>query len=226
MMGTFHIIMTFLAVMAARFKDAGLKDVVIQSTLVAEGSVETMFSGSRAYKRAARVYKIMYEVFSRILMEKFEDSHKETALALNTVLEDFDKASDDFNSIASCQELQNYSNELITFKENLAKESNLAKFWFSFLDMCEILFNLLYATRSGQWYLYVAAVRQSLPWFFAYDRTNYSRYLTTHFQDLSSLEVDFPFIYEEFTKGNFSVQLSSSNPFGRMEADKVIETTG
>ena len=50
MMGTFHIIMTLLAVMAVRFKDAGLKDLVIQSVLVAEGSVDTLFSGSRAYK--------------------------------------------------------------------------------------------------------------------------------------------------------------------------------
>ena len=46
MMGTFHIILTFLAVIAARFKDAGLRDVVIQSIVVAEGSVDTMFTGT------------------------------------------------------------------------------------------------------------------------------------------------------------------------------------
>ena len=31
MMGTFHIILTFLAVIASRFKDAGLRDILIQS---------------------------------------------------------------------------------------------------------------------------------------------------------------------------------------------------
>ena len=75
MMGTFHIIMTLLAVMAVRFKDAGLKDLVIQSVLVAEGSVDTMFSGSRAYKRAVRAYKILYESFSRLLLEKFKKEY-------------------------------------------------------------------------------------------------------------------------------------------------------
>ena len=70
MMGTFHIILTFLAVIAARFKDAGLRDIVIQSMVVAEGSVDTMFTGTRAYKRAVRVYKILYETFSRIPSRK------------------------------------------------------------------------------------------------------------------------------------------------------------
>ena len=54
MMGTFNIILTFLVVIAARFKDAGLRDVVIRSMLVAEGSVDTMFTGTRAYTRAVR----------------------------------------------------------------------------------------------------------------------------------------------------------------------------
>ena len=41
MMGVFHVILNFLAVIAARFKDAVLKD--IQSSTVAEGYADTMF---------------------------------------------------------------------------------------------------------------------------------------------------------------------------------------
>ena len=48
MMETFHIILTFLAVISSRFKDAGLRDILIQSSVVAEGSVDTIFTGSRA----------------------------------------------------------------------------------------------------------------------------------------------------------------------------------
>ena len=56
MMGTFHIILTFLAVIYSRFKDVGLRDILIKSSVVAEGSVDTMFTGSRPYKRAIRTY--------------------------------------------------------------------------------------------------------------------------------------------------------------------------
>ena len=72
MIGTFHIILTFLAVIASRFKGAGLGDVLIQSNIVAEGSMDTIFSGSHAYKRAIRIYKIMYESFFRIPFDDFE----------------------------------------------------------------------------------------------------------------------------------------------------------
>ena len=51
-MDTFHIILTFLAVIATRVKDAGLRDIAIQSNIVAEVSVDTMFSGTRCYKPA------------------------------------------------------------------------------------------------------------------------------------------------------------------------------
>ena len=68
-------------------------------------------------------------------------------------------------------------------------------------------------------------LRSTLPWLFAYDRTNYSKYLTAHYTDLLTLENTHPDVYNEFQKGQFSVQISEKNTFGRMEADKVIETT-
>ena len=57
MMSTFHIILSFLAVIATRFKDAGSQDIAIQSNIVAEGLVDTTFSGTRGYKCVVRVYK-------------------------------------------------------------------------------------------------------------------------------------------------------------------------
>ena len=59
MMGTFHIILIFLSVISSRFKDAGLRIIPIQSSVVPEGSVDTMFTGSRAYKRAICTCKIL-----------------------------------------------------------------------------------------------------------------------------------------------------------------------
>ena len=40
-----------------------------------------------------------------------------------------------------------------------------------------------------------------------------------------NLQVGHPEVYNAFVQGNFSVQLNEENTFGRMEADKVIETT-
>ena len=43
--------------------------------------------------------------------------------------------------------------------------------------------------------------------------------------EMTNLEEQHKVIYDEFMKGNFSIQLSDTNPFGKQEADKVIETT-
>ena len=61
MLDTFHTIIMFMAVIYKGFKDAGLRDLVIQSDLLAEGSVDQAFSG-KMYSRGFRVYKLTYEV--------------------------------------------------------------------------------------------------------------------------------------------------------------------
>ena len=44
-MGGFHTLMMALGVVGKRFADAGLKDTLIQSGVVAEGSIESVMTG-------------------------------------------------------------------------------------------------------------------------------------------------------------------------------------
>lgn len=48
MMGGFHLLMTLMAIIGSRFGDAGLKDVAIQSEVVAEGSIDNVLNGKHA----------------------------------------------------------------------------------------------------------------------------------------------------------------------------------
>ena len=43
--------------------------------------------------------------------------------------------------------------------------------------------------------------------------------------EMLTLETSHPEVFQEFKKGNFSVQLSETNPFGTCEPDRLIETT-
>ena len=98
MMGTFHIILNYLAVISTRFKDAGLRDIIVQSMIVAEGSVDTMFSGTRAYKRAVRVYKILYEAIFRLLLEEYEANNPNCCEKMDEYIQNLDEASN-FNTM-------------------------------------------------------------------------------------------------------------------------------
>ena len=60
MLGTFHTIMMFMAIIYKRFRDAGLRDLMIQPGVLAERSVDQALFG-KMYNRGIRSYKLLYE---------------------------------------------------------------------------------------------------------------------------------------------------------------------
>ena len=97
--------------------------------------------------------------------------------------------------------------------------------YYTYLDLCELSLNLVFATCSGNWELYLSCIEEVTPWAFAYDRQKYARSLLPCLNDMRELPSAFPEVYAAFCNGEFSVQMSHSNPFGQNKADKTIENT-
>ena len=93
------------------------------------------------------------------------------------------------------------------------------------VEMVEILLNTLYATRTGNWHLYLECIRDVIPYTFSHDNFNYVRYLTPIFGTMLELEKSHPYICENFKQGFLTVQLTEGKQFSRVEPDKVIEMT-
>ena len=64
-----------------------------------------------------------------------------------------------------------------------------------------------------------------IPWCFAYDKVNYSRYLTPYFAQMTNLGDKNAEEQKALRENSFSVQLASSNPFGRIPVDQTTEVT-
>ena len=62
--------------------------------------------------------------------------------------------------------------------------------------------------REGNFPLYVQSIGQLMPWFFAMDQYNYSRWVPVHIRDMLTLPQRHPEVYEQFLHGNFVVQKS------------------
>ena len=88
-----------------------------------------------------------------------------------------------------------------------------------------IVLGLLRASCEGDWDLHLHFMRMMIPWCFAYDKVNYSRYLTPSFTQMTNLGDKNPEVQKAFKEGSFSVQLASSNPFGRIPVDQTTEVT-
>jgi hypothetical protein len=102
---------------------------------------------------------------------------------------------------------------------------DLAGFWMSYIDLVDIMLDLLRSTREGDWKLHLSAIHRMIPWCFAYDKQNYAKYLSTYYAEMSNLETEHPDVLDHLQNGGFSVQLGSQNPFGRIPVDQTVEET-
>ena len=96
----------------------------------------------------------------------------------------------------------------------------------SYIDFIEnVIHGLLRGSREGNWNLHLNATRSMIPWCFAYDKINYARYLSPYFAEMTNLPAKKPDVYEGFKAGQFSVQMSCNNSFGRIPVDQTTKVT-
>ena len=75
MLRIFYTIMIFLGVLGKRFADAVLKDLLIQSSVVVEGSIDKSLCGKQ-YNGSVRSVKLVYEAFSTIFLEMLLEQYE------------------------------------------------------------------------------------------------------------------------------------------------------
>ena len=147
-----------MSIIGRRFPDAGLRDLCIQSGVVAERWVSALIEG-RSYNRAARFHKLSYEAFRRVAWAEFlpwvKSHHLQDAAQINKALEDIGRLADGllkstvdhiFNSLAF-QVLFERSEE---YMEHLRKTNvPLSAFWLSYIDMVELMLYMIAASRNA-----------------------------------------------------------------------------
>ena len=218
MIGMFHMLMMFMHILCKRFSAAGLRDVLIQSGVAAEGSVDKALS-RKMYNRGIRLYKLAYETITRKVFDVIVSTKEENDWVQSN-LNDINFATFWEHEIS-----QTMYNKFLDVREKLKAGEPLQEFWMSFLEMIELLLNTINAIRAGNWELLLECIWNILPYTFAHGNINYASYLTAMLADMLQLPEDFPEVYKEFMNGNFAAQLTDGSKFSRVKTDKVIEVT-
>ena len=77
--------MMYMGILNKRFSDAGLKDALIQGSIIAEGSTDSALRG-KCYNRGVRLYKTAYEsLLCSVLLEVMTDLSPEIENHLSTL---------------------------------------------------------------------------------------------------------------------------------------------
>ena len=80
--------------------------------------------------------------------------------------------------------------------------------WPTALELELLVLEFVRSVREGNFPLHVLILGNLVPWMFALDLVNYSRWLSIHIRDLVNLKEKQPSVYAEFEQGKFVVQKS------------------
>ena len=103
-MGGFHLLLMLLGVIGSRFGDAGLREIAVQSDVVAEGSVDKSLNGKQ-YNRGVHLHKCVYEALMRLLLKEIESS-VQSLPTLNLEQLKLELNQEEFGRVLSSHEFQ------------------------------------------------------------------------------------------------------------------------
>ncbi len=162
--------------------------------MIAPGSIEGVLT-EKHYNRCIRSHKFVYESMRRLRLKAFhetlstDESEKLNAIGVN-LLESVGK---DIPEICSSNsELTMWKKAYNSFVEKSCAENPTFAFCSTYIDMVQLLLMFIRATRTSDWKLHLSALRSMIPWFFAADRINYSRYSPCYWLEMSLLAKTHP----------------------------------
>ena len=114
-----------------------------------------------------------------------------------------------------------YGEKADKFHSMLKQNPNNA-LWLQYLEMVEILFSFIRASRDGDWLLHLDSFAAMLPWLTIYDHVNYARWGPVYLADMRGLAQTAPEVHEEFMAGNFVVKRHAGR-FNQVQVDQATE---
>lgn len=193
MMGGLHIEMASLKMVGHWLKGSGWDSALVQADITTSGRADAIL-------KASHITRSRY-------------AHQVSACALHMLKQRAYKASIVDNSDPD---------DFTTWVQKQCEAHPQFLFWSTALELELLVLEFVRSTREGNFPLYIQIVGKLVPWMFALDLVNYSRWLPIHIRDLVNLKERHPSVYVEFEQGKFVVQ-KSQHLFSKISMDQNHE---
>ena len=197
MFGGLHIEMTALTTLGDWLQGSGWTHALVQAEITTAGTADSFLRAAHV-TRTRRAHQVTVTVLY-ILQRRAYDQYSTT----NTEDDEHPGSFEDWCS----QREQSYPQ---------------FQYWTTVLAL--ELSTLIYvrSLREADFSMYLDALTELVPWFFALDPTNYARLVPVHLRDMAELANKHPDVFTEFSNGHFTVQ-KTNRMFSAIPLDQAHE---
>ena len=232
-MGGFHIALNFLSVIGKRYSDSGFEDILVEADLYGSNTVAKIIKG-KSYDRGVRAHKLMLEALLRLKWEAFcqwaaQEREQINTTSVDEALRECNLAieKEDMHLLGDmllnmCKEIEVFKDPFNRFCEESEVKSKTFQFSNEYTKMVGTLLRYIRAERVSNWDLHLASVVEMISYKFAYDHTNYARWMSVYLCDMRLLPSSSPSVQMEFEAGSHSVN-RSANSFNMVWTDMALE---
>ncbi len=195
MFGGLHIEMAALKTVGDWLEGSGWAEALVQAQIVTVGMADSLKKASHVM-RTRRAHQVT--VAALYILQHCAYDHYSLTCSEDAPL-DFDSWCDER-------------------KQNFPQ----FQYWAIAMELKICILTLVRSFREANFAMYLDALAELAPWFFALNHTNYARWIPVHLRDMSLLSKSHPDIYREFNAGHFTVQ-KTKRVFSAMPIDQAHE---
>ena len=244
MMGTLHILIHFWTITGLYMEDAGIDTVLAETDQYGPGQAAAVIkAGSTGYNRSTKGNKRVSQGVFNTLWPAFKTWCIETERCTEDELADVHAAVDAVNvamAAANASGAGAVDGDVAAAMSKamgmlLAKDFGLFhREWQEKLPPTQrfyadvggeygrLAMQLIRADRERDWLLHVATIEEMLPYFHAYDRHHYARWLLQYWSDCVRLKETHPDVYVDFLAGQHPCG-TSPMPYNSIGMDQALE---
>lgn len=229
-MGTFHLVKIVLKCIGKILDGSGADTTWLQADVFGPSVVQNSVLNGGHYARSLEGMQLLAHAFRRLLYKEFFAAKGvepyAAELATLAKLKSSVASKDVNNSQKYMEEFTGTCSKLVEDLDSFIKvrsaESENFKFWCQFLQMMDVVHDLLRADREGLWQLHLDSVQRALYLFAALDSINYLRWCSVYLEDMRRLPQTAPSVHSHFSNGNFSIK-DKAGRFNAVGGDQKLE---
>lgn len=222
-LGGFHTVLSFLGSIGFIMKDSGFEELLL--TVYGENTVDKIITGHQ-YARALRAHSLVLLALVKKILKRIEAKNENFKKNIRLMRLHEKLIPTKIEELLTKQIFDDVNDAFHKEIQDLEKQNPTSQFWIQYCKIVFLLFDFIFAERTGDWDLHLRTVEKMIPLFHVSGHFAYAKSAQIYLDDMKKLEEEMDVEeFEKFTKKGFWTSRRSFKFFAGIFTDQTIEQT-